>query len=230
MDLLVGVDRADRVGADHLDVRVLLAQVARHPGDRAARPHAHHEMRHAAAGLAPHLRPGGEVVRLRVGGVGVLVGLEGARDLAGQPVRRAVVALRGVRVDVGRRHHDLGAVGAQQVDLLPRHLVRHHRDHAVALDPRRDRQARAGVARRRLDDRPAGLQAAVALRGLHEAHRHAVLDRAAGVEVLDLGDDLGCQARADAREADQRGVPDGVEDGVLDVGFEALSGGHRRQL
>ena len=56
VDLLVGVDRADRVGADDLDRRVLLLQVARRAGDRAARADADDEVGDRAAALAPQLR------------------------------------------------------------------------------------------------------------------------------------------------------------------------------
>ena len=64
-----------------------------------------------------------------------------------------------VVVDRGRRDHDLGAVRAQHRDLLLAHLVGHDEDAAVALARRRDREPDAGVARGRLDDRPAGLAA-----------------------------------------------------------------------
>ena len=178
-----------------------------------------------AAGLPPQLRPGRVVVRLRVGRVRVLVGLERAGDLLRQAIRDAVVGLRGVGIDVGRRDHDLGAVGAQQIDLLARHLVRHDRDHAIALQARGDRQARAGVAGRGLDDRAAGTQAAVLLGGLDQADRDAVLDRAARVEELHLGDELRRQPGADAAQAYQRRVADRVEDGVPDVGLQ-VGGGH----
>ena len=218
MDLVVGVDAADRVGADHLDVGVLLPEVARDAGDRAAGADAADEVRDPAAGLTPELRAGAQVVRLGVGHVRVLVGLEGAGDLLGQAVGDAVVGLRRVRAHVGGRDDDLGAVGAQEVDLLLRHLVRHDRDHAVALQARGDREAGAGVAGGRLDDRAAGLQPPVSLGGLDEPHRDAVLDRAARIEVLELGDQLRLDAGADAAEAHQRRVADRVEDRILDVG------------
>ncbi len=218
MDLLVRVDRALRIGADDLDVRVLLLEVASHPGDRAAGADADDEVRELAVGLAPQLRPGRLVVGLRVGRVRVLVGLEGAGDVAREAVGDAVVGARRVGRDVGRRHHDLGAVGAQEVDLLLAHLVRHHRDHAVALQARGDREAGAGVAGGRLDDRAAGLEPAVPLGRLDEPDRDAVLDRAAGVEQLELRDDLGLQAGADAGQSDERRLPDRVEDRVLDLG------------
>src|SRR5215208_8536829 len=73
------------------------------------------EVGEAARGLAPQLRPGRLVVRLRVGRVAVLVRLERSGDLLGQAVRDAVVRLRRLRRDVGRSDHDLGSVGAQQV-------------------------------------------------------------------------------------------------------------------
>jgi hypothetical protein len=220
MDLVAGVDRADGVGADHDQVGVALAQVARHPGDRPAGADADDQVRDAPAGLAPQLRPGRLVVRLRVRRVAVLVRLERARDLLGQAVGDAVVGLRRLRRDVGRRDHHLGAVRAQQVDLLARHLVRHHRDHAIALQPRGDREPGAGVARRRLDQRPGRPQAAVAFGGLDQPQRDAVLDRSTRVEELQLRDELRLQARLDPAQAHQRRVADGVEDRVLDVGFQ----------
>ena len=210
-----GVDRPLGVGADHHEVRVALAQVAGGAGDRAAGADAGDQMRDLAGGLLPDLGPGRLVVGLRVGLVEVLVGLERARDLVGQPVGDAVVGLRRVRRDVGRGDHDVGAVGAQQVDLLPRHLVGHHRDHAVALQPRRDREPGAGVARRRLDDRAAGLQPPVALGGLDQRDRDAVLDRAARVERLELGDQPRAHPGTDSRQPDERRVADRVEDRVV---------------
>ena len=97
MDLVAREDRALGVGADHLDLRVLLLQEARHAGDRPARADPDDEVREPLAGLAPELGPGGVVVGLRVGRVGVLVGLEGARDLRGEAVGDAVVGLRASR-------------------------------------------------------------------------------------------------------------------------------------
>jgi hypothetical protein len=161
-----------------------------------------------------------------VGGVEVLVGLEGARDLAHQAVGHPVVGLGRVGRDRRRRHHDLGTVGAQQVDLLARHLVRHHRDHAVALESRGDGQAGAGVARRRLDERAARPQQALALGRLDQRDGDAVLDRTARVQRLDLGHELWPQAGAEALQADERGVADGVEDRVLHVGAMRGEGFH----
>ena len=151
-----GVDRALRVGADDQQVGVLLLQVARDPGDRAARADADHHRVHLAAGLLPDLRAGRPVMGVSVALVGVLVGLVPAGDLLGEPVGDEVVALGGIRLDRRRTDHDFGAEGAQQRDLLGRDLVGDDEDHLVALDRRGEREADARVPGGRLDDRPAG--------------------------------------------------------------------------
>ena len=120
--------------------------------------------------------------------VPVLVRLEGARDVAGQARGHAVVALGRIGGDVGGAQHDLGAVRAQQGLLLDRLLVGHHEDAAIALERGGDREAVAGVAAGRLDDGPARLEEAGALGGLDHRQADAVLDRAAGVEHLQLGE------------------------------------------
>ena len=135
--------------------------------------------------------PGRLVVRFGVGGVRVLIGLEAARDLLGEPVRDRVVALGRVRVDRGRRDDDLGAVRAEHRDLLLAHLVGHDEDAAVAAQRRRHRETDAGVARGRLDDRAAGPKATVLLGGLDHREADAVLHRAARIQVLELREQLG---------------------------------------
>ena len=100
-----------------------------------------------------------------------------------------VVALGRLGRDVGRAQDDLGAVGPQQLLLLGRLLVGHDEDAAIALERRGDGQAVAGVARRRLDDRAARLEQARALGRLDHRQADPVLDRAAGVEHLELGEE-----------------------------------------
>jgi hypothetical protein len=118
----------------------------------------------------------------------------------------------------GRRaHHDLGAVRAQQRDLLLAHLVAHDEDAAVPALGGDDGKADAGVARRRLDDRAARLEQAVTLGGVDHRHRGTVLDRAARVRGLHLGDQIAREPAPDAREPDQRGVADEVEDRIRHV-------------
>ena len=154
-----GEHRALGIGGDDPDRRVLLLQVPGRAGDRAARAGAGDEVGDPPGGLPPDLGPGGLGVGERVVGVGVLVGAEGVA-LVGQPLGDLVVALRIVGRHGHRAHDHLGAVGLQQRDLLGRHLVGHHEHALVAALAGDDRQADAGVAAGRLDDRAARLQQA----------------------------------------------------------------------
>ena len=178
-----------------------------------AGPQGDHEGVQLAAGLLPDLGAGGVVVRLGVGHVGVLVGLEPAGDLLGQPVGHRVVALGRFGLDGGRTDHHLGAVGSQQRDLLAAHLVGHDEDAAIALDGGGDRQADAGVAGGRLDDGAARAQAAVAFGGLDHADADAILDRAARVEVFELGDNRGGDVSGERLQAHQRSPSDQLDHG-----------------
>src|SRR5205085_10706979 len=92
-------------------------------------------------------------------------------------------------------------------------LVGHHEDAAVALDGGADREPDAGVAGGRLDDRAARLQLPFALGRLDHRQPDAVLDRAAGVQVLELCKDLCAAAWAELREADDGRRPDELEEG-----------------
>src|SRR5690606_13558944 len=114
-----------------------LLEVAADAADRAAGADARHEVGDAAVGLLPDLRAGGQVVAVGVLRVGVLVGLPGAGDLAGQPVGDGVVGVGMVGRDGRGADHDLRAVGPQYRDLVLCHLVRHHEQAAVPL-PLRD--------------------------------------------------------------------------------------------
>jgi hypothetical protein len=151
-------------------------------------------------------------VRHRVGHVRVLVRLEPARNLFGQPGRDRVVALGRIRLDGGGADHDLRAVRAQHRDLLLAHLVRHHEDAAVALERRGDCQADTGVPRRRLDDRPAGLEQPVALGRLDHGHADPVLHRPARIQILELGEQRRRDIAPDLVEADDRRPADELED------------------
>ena len=77
----------------------------------------------------------------------------------------------------------------EHVDLVLADLVGHHEDAGVAALLSYDRQADAGVARGRFDDRAARLELPLTLGRVDHAQRDAVLHRATRVEVLDLGVD-----------------------------------------
>src|SRR5690606_40961924 len=68
-----------------------------------------------------------------------------------------------------------------------------------------------------------------------QADADAVLDRAAGVEHLQLGVDRGADALGDRVESDERGVAEGFDDVVVDPAAvcplgHALAGTLRREL
>ena len=213
---LAAVDRPLRVGADHANRGVLLLQVLADPGDRAAGADAGDERGDPAVGLPPDLRARRPVVGLGVARVEVLVRLKSPGNLPGQAVGDRVIRLRGLTLDVGGADHHLGAVRAQQADLLRRHLVGHDEDHLVALDRRGHGEPVAGVARRRLDDRASGPEQAAALGVLEHGQADPVLDAATGVELLELGEHKRPEPLGDLAQPDQRGVADQVED-ALDV-------------
>jgi hypothetical protein len=153
--------------------------------------------------------------------VPVLVGLERAGDIAGKPRGDAVVGLGRFGRHVGGAEDDLRAVRAEQRLLLDRLLVGHHEDAAIALEGGSDRQAVAGVSAGRLDDRPAGFQETGSLSRLDHGEADAILDGAARIEHLHLGEQERLAIRraevaGDPAKPDERRVTDEVED-RLDV-------------
>ena len=209
----------------HLDGRVARLQETGRAGDGATGADARDEVGDPPVGLLPQLRAGRPLVGGRVLRVPVLVGLERARDVTGEPGGDRVVALGRFRRDVGRAQHDLGAVRPQELLLLGRLLVGHDEDAPVTLERRGDRQAVPGVPRGRLDDRAAGLEQARPLGRLDHRQADPVLHRAARVEHLQLRQqerltvDRGDVADEPA-DPDERRVADQVEDrlGVLHRG------------
>ncbi len=206
------VDGALRIGADDQDLGLALLEVAPHPADRPPGADGDDEGVDLAFGLLPDLGARRLVVGVGVRHVRVLVGLEAPRNLFRKPRGDRVVALGRVRFDGGRCDHDLGTVGPQHRDLLLAHLVRHDEDAAVALQRGRDRKPDAGVARGRLDDRAPRAKLPFALCRLDHRQSDPVLDRTAGVQVLELRQQGGRDLSAEAVESDDRRPTDELED------------------
>ena len=171
------------------------------------------------SGLVPQLGAGRPLMGRRVLHVPVLIGLERAGDVARQPRRHAVVRRRRLRRDVRGAQDDFRAIRTQQGLLLDRLLVGHHEDAAIALEGGRDGQAVAGVAARRLDDRAARLEQALALGRFDHRQPDAVLDRPARVEHLHLRQQErlsidGAEVAGDPADPDERRVADQIQDGL----------------
>ncbi len=82
-----------------------------------------------------------------------------------------------------------------------------------------DRQPDPAGDRGRLHDHPTRLQLPFTLRRFDHAERDTVLDRAAGVQVLDLDQHVSClrDARGDGLQPDQRRVPHHIGQRVVDL-------------
>src|SRR5690606_12439590 len=191
-------------------------EVAAGSGNRAARADTGDEVGDAALGALPDLGAGGVVVAGRARRVRVLVGLPRVGRLAHEAVRGVVVRVGVAGGDGGGAHDDLGAVGLEGVALVLTDLVGAHEDARVAALLGDDREAHAGVAARGFDDDAAGLERAAGLGFLDHLQGDAVLGTAAGVEVLDLRDDLGAAGRHHRVQSDEGSVPDEVADVVRD--------------
>ena len=207
---IAGIDRAFGIGADDVDRRILLFEKASRARDRSAGSDACDEMRDRSAGLLPNLGTGRMVVRVGIEMIVKLIGLKCARDLRREAVGDAVIRFRRIGRNVGRRDYDVGAIGAQQVDLFSRHLVGHHQDAAIAANRGGHCQAGTGIAARRLDDRAARFEQTLALGGIQHCDRGAILDAAAGINVLDLGEHQARRAVDDFVQPYQRRVADRV--------------------
>ena len=169
-------------------------------------------------GPVPELRSGRSFVGRRVLHVPVLVRLEGARDIAGEPGGHGVVALRRLGRNIGGAQDDFGAIRAQKGLLLHGLLVRHDEDAPIALQHGGDGQAVTGVAAGGLDDRAARLEQARPLRRLDHGQADPVLDGAARIEHLHLGQEqrlafARAQVARDPADPQQGGVADEIENG-----------------
>jgi hypothetical protein len=97
-------------------------------------------------------------------------------------------------------------------------FVGRREDALVAAHDGRDGQAHAGIPGRAFDDRAPGFQQPGALGVVDHLHRHAVFDRVAWIEGLDLGEHRALDhAARDAVDADHRRVADRFKDVRTDV-------------
>jgi hypothetical protein len=239
----VGADALDRVGPGHrvaaarqavLGPRLLDAAGEDRrvvglddddPGPRGSRlEHAGDALERAAGAEAgdPVVEPElGEVLqdldrrRARVDlGVGLVLELAGHEPAVrvGQLLRLAEHADAGLD---GGSEHDLGPVEAHELAALDAERLRHDDDQGIAALRADHGQPDPGVPARGLDDGLAGPQGARAFGGLDDAERQPILDRAARVHALQLGEQVRSRGSEPAK-AEHRGPADDLGHMVVD--------------
>ena len=84
--LFIGfINRAERIGANDFDIRVLLFQESSGPGNRAAGADTRNKVSDLSLALLPKLRACGAIVRLRISRMRILIGIKGIRCFRGNP-------------------------------------------------------------------------------------------------------------------------------------------------
>ena len=125
-------------------------------------------------------------MRLGVCLVGKLIDVVAAGNALRQPLGHVGVVFRMAMRHVRTRQTNIRPHRSEMLYLFLGHLVRNDQQHLVAARPPDQRQRQPGVAGRRLHDRAARLQEALALGRLDHLHGDAVLDRPARVLRLQL--------------------------------------------
>src|SRR5229473_3253868 len=95
------VQGAIGIDADNFDLGIFFLQIFSHAADGSAGAHAADEMRDLAFAVFPDFGPGGAIVRLRIHGIGVLIGIVGIGDFAREFFRHGIVAARIFGLDRG---------------------------------------------------------------------------------------------------------------------------------
>ena len=227
---LQAFDAGEGVGddADHADLRVVLLEPPAEARDGAAGADAGDHVGEPAACLLQDLHRRRLVVRAPVVLVAVLVAEEVAVGVGLVPAvhlaQRLVVALEGVRV------HEPGAVRQHPLLPLGAGVVGDHDLDGVADDPADHRVGDSRVTGGAVEDGPAGLEAAVGQGAEQHPEHRPILERAAGVERLQLDEHLDPgQLVTENVERHERRSADGPQDRVtVQQAFDPGVPGHDR--
>ena len=170
----------------------------------------------------------GVAVNLGIGRVGELL----QHDRAGGLFDQFLGPLYGPpHAQLGRGEFYFGAQQLEHLAALLGHAFRHRQDQPVSLGGADESQRNPGVARGRLDQGGAGLDAALAFGGLDHGNPDAVLDRAERIEKFALCQDLRLHPLVFGQSAEphQGRGPDGLDDAVIDAaakfGLKGKTGG-----
>ena len=129
--------------------------------------------------------PGGAVVRLRIHGILILVGVIGIGNFARQLFRHGIIAARVFRLDRRRADDHFRAERFQQIDFFARLLVGNGENDFVAAHRRHQRKSHAGIAGRAFNDRAARLEQTLSFSASSIIDDgNAVFHRAAGIYVV----------------------------------------------
>ncbi len=154
-----------------------------------------------------------------------LVDVERVRNLLRQARGDVLIVLGMSLAHVAAGDANFGAERLEVQDFFLRHLVGDDENGAVALGLGDEGEPKAGVAGGGLDDRGAGLQAAVALRRLDHGEGDAILDGAGGILVLEL-DEKAAKAGVEPGDFGERRVADQAQDAGRGKFGSGGCGGH----
>ena len=195
-----------RFGGNDLDVRFLVREEAANPHQGAGRAQPRYHMGDLGK-IFQNLWPGGQIVRLGVGRIPVLIEHHPVRVLGCElfgDTHRLVGATR------GRGGNDLCSPHGEQLLALRRGVLRENADKPVARQLGGHRQRDAGVATRRFQDRGTRSKRAVELGGTDHVQRRPVLDGAGRIPILELGPQPYRLTGRQPRQSDERGVADRI--------------------
>ena len=202
------------IDANNLDRGIFFLQILPRAADGPAGAQPANKVRDLPFAVLPNLRSRGEVVRLGIHRVVVLIRIIGIGNFAREFLCHRVVAARIFRLHCRGAHDDFRAQGLQQIHFFLRLLVRCCKHAFVAAHCRHQRQPHAGIPRGAFDDRAARFQQAAFFGVINHGHADAVLHRPARVHELRLHVDPRLQVLGNAVQPHQRRMPDCFENVV----------------